>query len=152
AMIGSGAAGTFNANGDIISGQAFNMDSMVNAGIGGAGYFQPSAFVGGGGIGNGFVGGLANGGTNAYQNGQTVAPYRALGNGQYGNGYGDAINVLFGGGMYGRNRTRPGNQLAEGQDIRSRSQIPIQVSYNIDFPVPPVDPSAISRKLSNELS
>src|SRR5262249_35364369 len=130
AMMTPRGAGTFTGS-DLVNAQTFNMNAMANAGVNGFG-FQPSAFVGGGGIANGFVGGLANRGiyTSAPVNNQVGAlPYYG---GQYGP-YGNGINVQFGG-LYGANRNRNNaqNQLPEGQ-IRSRSQIPIQVTYNIGF-------------------
>jgi BON domain len=65
--------------------------------------------------------------------------------------YADTINVAFGG-IYGRNRNNPRSQLAEGQDIRSRSQIPIQTSYTVAFPLAAEDSLAVARKLAGELS
>jgi hypothetical protein len=147
-MLTSGGAGTFTGSNNIVTGQVTNFDIMANSGLGGIGNFQPSAFVGGGGVANGFVGGPANRGINA-----NLAQPAGVNGLQYGAGqYPGGINVQFGG-LYGnRNRNNPRNQLAEGQDIRSRSQIPIQVTYNVDFPVPSVPSSNVARKLSNELS
>ena len=149
AMMTPRGAGTFTGS-DLVNAQTFNMNAIANAGTSGFG-FQPSAFVGGGGIANGFVGGLANRGiyTNGAMNSQVGAlPYYGGQYGQYGNG----VDVQFGG-LYGANRNRNNaqNQLPEGQ-IRSRSQIPIQVTYNIGFPVPYVPATNVARKLSNELS
>jgi hypothetical protein len=150
-MVTSRGAGTFTGSNDLVNAQTFNMNNITNAGVTGFG-FQQSAFVGGGGINNGFVGGLADRGI--YANGAVNSQYGALPyyGGQYGAAYGDAVNVLFGGLTGRNNRNNPRNQLAEGQDIRSRRQIPIQVTYNIDFPVPNVSMSNVARKLSNELS
>lgn len=147
-MLTPGSAGTFTGSNNIVTGQVTNFDALANAGLGGVGNFQPSAFVGGGGVANGFVGGLANRGINT-----NLAQAVGANGLQYGGGQNPGgINVQFGG-LYGnRGRNNPRNQLAEGQDIRSRSQIPIQVTYNVDFPVPPVSSSAIATKLSNELS
>jgi len=148
-MVTPRGAGTFTGSNDLVNAQTFNMNNIISAGVNGFG-FQPSAFVGGGGISNGFVGGLADRGI--YANGALNNQYGALP--YYGGQYGNGVNVQFGGlGLYGANRNRntAQNPLQEGE-IRSRRQIPIQVTYNIDFPVPAVPSSNVARKLSNELS
>src|SRR5262245_41081533 len=58
-MVTPRGAGTFTGSNDLVNAQTFNMNSITNAGVNGFG-FQPSAFVGGGGVSNGFVGGLAD--------------------------------------------------------------------------------------------
>lgn len=144
-------AGTFTGSNNLVNAQTFNMNNITNAGVSGFG-FQPSAFVGGGGVANGFVGGLADRGI--YANGAVNNQYGALPyyGGQYGAQYGSGVPVQFGG-LYGasRNRSTAQTPLQEGE-IRSRRQIPIQVTYNIDFPVASVPSSNVARKLSNELS
>lgn len=146
-MVTPRGAGTFTGSNDLVNAQTFNMNNITNAGVNGFG-FQQSAFVGGGGISNGFVGGLADRGI--YANGAANNQLGALP--YYGGQYGNGVNVQFGG-LYGGRRSRnvAQSELPEGQ-IRSRSQIPIQVTYNIDFPVPQVPSSNVARKLSNELS
>jgi len=152
AMVSAGNAGTFARSNNIVTGEPFNMDPSVGAGFYGIGNFEPSAFVGGGGVANGFVGGLANRGINPNLNGGGVNQLSAF---QYGDGsynYG-GIPVQFNRGGYARTgvRNTPADQ-SQGPATRPRSQMPIHVSYVIDFPVPPGRASAISAKLSNELS
>jgi hypothetical protein len=149
AMMTPRGAGTFTGSNNLVDAQTFNMNTIANAGVNGFG-FQPSAFVGGGGIANGFVGGLASRGiyTGAAVNNQFGAlPY-------YGGQYGNDVSVQFGGlysALRNRNTAQNQNQRQEGE-IRSRRQIPIQVTYNIAFPVPQVPSSAVATKLANELS
>src|SRR5262245_9164292 len=75
AMMTPRGAGTFTGSNNLVDAQTFNMNTIANAGVTGFG-FQPSAFVGGGGIANGFVGGLANRGI--YANGAVNNQYGAL--------------------------------------------------------------------------
>src|SRR5262245_41183833 len=161
-MVGSGSAGSFGGGNQIVTGQAFNIDSMNAAGVNGIGSFSAQSFVGGAGAANGFIGGLAGRGINANQNGMTQAGGMngqrggQFGAGQYGGGqFGGGMNGQFGGGMNGQqnNRNNRQNQLANGQNNgRSRSEMPIQTTFTIGFPTPSLAPSAVSTKLSSQLS
>src|SRR6478752_6202734 len=108
-------AGTFTGSNNLVNAQTFNMNNITNAGVNGFG-FQTSPFVGGGGVSNGFVGGLADRGI--YANGAVNNQFGALPN--YGAQYGSGVPVQFGG-LYGANRSRSTAQspLQEGE-IRSR--------------------------------
>jgi len=122
-----------------------SVGGMMNS-SGGAGTFTGSSnLVQGSGVNNAFVGGV--GGINPSPN--MVQPMGI--NRQFdARQYNDGINVLFN--MAGRNRNNTRSQLAEGQDIRSRSQIPIHISYSLGFTAPPADTAAVAMKISGELS
>jgi hypothetical protein len=124
-----------------------SMGEMMNSSRG-AGTFTGSnnlAMGQGSAVNNGFVGGM--GGINLSPN---VVQPTAISRSFDARQYSDGINVLFS--LAGRDRNNARSQLAEGQDIRSRSQIPIHISYALGFPSPPADMSALSAKLSGELS
>jgi hypothetical protein len=153
-----GGAGSFTgSNQSMVTGQLTNLDQLMNTNSFGAiGNFQTSTFVGGGGVGNNganFVGGLANRGINGAQNGAMQSGINGQrGTGQFGAGQYGAAGGQYGGGAYGQNNNRNNRQLTNGQDVRSRSEIPIATSYTIGFSTPSVSPSAVSTKISDQLN
>jgi len=161
-----GGAGSFTgSNQSMVTGQLTNLNALMSSsGASGILNFQPSTFVGGGGVGNNganFVGALASRGINPTQNGMgqpSGAPPSGAsgqrGTGQFGAGQYGAAGGQYGGGAYGQgqNNNRNNRQLAEGQDVRSRSEIPITTTYTIGFNTPSAPPSAISTKISGQLN
>jgi len=153
-----GGAGSFTGSQQqsMVTGQTMNLDQLMSSANGnGILQFQNSAFVGGGGASN-FVGGLTNRGINANQNGmgQANGINGQRGGGQLGGGQFGGQNGQFGGGAYGQNNNRNNrqNQMANGQDVRSRSQIPIATTYTIGFNTPSVAPGTVSAKISEQLN
>jgi hypothetical protein len=155
-----GGAGSFTgSNTSMVTGQMTNLNQLMSsANANGIMNFQTSTFVGGGGVGNNganFVGGLANRGINGAQNGAMQNGVNGQrGTGQFGAGQSGGAGGQYGGGAYGQNSNRNNrqNQLANGQDVRSRSQIPIATTYSIGFGTPSAAPGAISTKLSDQLN
>jgi osmotically-inducible protein OsmY len=160
-MATGGGAGSFTgSNQSMVTGQMTNLDQLMSsAGANGVMNFQTSTFVGGGGVGNNganFVGGLANRGINGAQNGAMQSGINGQGGaGQFGGGQYGGAGGQYGGGAYGQNnnnRNNRQNQLANGQDVRSRSQIPIATTYSIGFSTLSAAPTAISTKISQQLN
>ena len=160
---GAGAGSFTGSNPSMVTGQLTNLNQLMSP-SGGIGIlnFPTSTFVGGGGVGNNgsnFVGALASRGINPTQNG-TGQPSGAMpsgaggqrGTGQVGAGQYGAAGDQYGAGAYGQNNNRNKRQLAEGQDVRSRSEIPITTTYSIDFSTPSAAPTAVSIKISDQLN
>src|SRR5207253_7443271 len=106
-------------------------------------------FVGSPNSANGFIG--ARPGATTNQNGQRQGANGALGGAQ-----GGALGGQYGangqnGQRGGQNNQNMNNRQQQG-DSRSRSEMPIQTTYHIDFSVPTVAAPKIATKLSTQLT